>query len=57
MILGMIFLMIAVVAALVAFGGVISHPWDGTIIVFIIFATLAVATFIRAALQNRSIRK
>jgi len=56
MLWGAVFLMIAVVAGVVAYGGMLTHPWDGTVIVCVIFLVLAVLTFVKEAMQKRSLR-
>jgi len=44
--LGVVFLVIALIAALVGFGAVESIAWDGAKIFFFIFLVLAVLSFV-----------
>jgi len=44
--LGVTFLVIALIAALMGFGGVESIAWDGAKILFVIFLILAVLSFL-----------
>jgi len=50
--LALLFLVIAMIAALFGFGGVESIAWDGARIFFFLFLVLAVLMFIGGALRG-----
>ena len=53
--LAVVFLIIAMLAALVGFGGVEAIAWDGAKIFFFIFLVLAVLSFIFGSMGGRRI--
>ena len=52
--LAIVFLVIALIAAFLGFGGVASLSWEGARIFFFIFLVLAVLTFLGGAFRGRS---
>jgi uncharacterized membrane protein YtjA (UPF0391 family) len=52
--LGVVFLVIALIAALAGFGGVASFSWEGAKILFFVFLVLAVLTFLGGWFGRRS---
>lgn len=44
--LAVVFLVIALIAALLGFGGMASYSWDGAKVIFVIFLILAVLFFL-----------
>lgn len=52
--LAIVFLAIALLAALFGFGGVASYSWEGARIFFFIFLVLAVLSFLGGAYRGRT---
>jgi uncharacterized membrane protein YtjA (UPF0391 family) len=52
--LAIIFLVIALAAAFLGFGGVASYSWEGAKILFVIFLILAVLSFLGHGYRRRS---
>ena len=44
--LGVVFLVVALIAALLGFGGVAALSWEGAKILFVVFLILAVLSFV-----------
>jgi uncharacterized membrane protein YtjA (UPF0391 family) len=53
--LAIVFLVIALVAALVGFGGVASYSWEGAKILFFIFIVLAVLSFLGGTFRRPTV--
>jgi uncharacterized membrane protein YtjA (UPF0391 family) len=51
--LAVVFLVIALLAALFGFGGVASYSWEGAKILFVIFLILAVLSFLGHGFNGR----
>jgi uncharacterized membrane protein YtjA (UPF0391 family) len=51
--LAIIFLVIAMIAALFGFGGVAAYSWEGAKILFFVFLVLAVLSFIGYGFRGR----
>ena len=51
--LAILFLVIALIAAFLGFGGVASLSWDGARILFFVFLVLAVLSFLGGGLRSR----
>ena len=51
--LGIVFLVIALIAAFLGFGGVAALSWEGAKILFVVFLILAVLSFCRARVRRR----
>ena len=49
-----VFLVIALIAAFLGFGGVASLSWEGARILFFVFLVLAVLSFLGGAFRGRS---
>ncbi len=52
--LAIVFLVIALVAAFLGFGGVASYSWAGARILFVIFLVLAVLSYLGHGYKRRS---
>jgi uncharacterized membrane protein YtjA (UPF0391 family) len=52
--LAIVFLVIALIAAFLGFGGVASLSWDGAKILFVIFLVLAVLSYLGHGYRGRS---
>ena len=52
--LAIVFLVIALIAAFLGFGGVASLSWDGAKILFVIFLVLAVLSYLGHGYRSRS---
>ena len=52
--LAVVFLVIALIAAFLGFGGVASLSWEGAKILFFIFLVLAVLSFLGGGFRGRS---
>ena len=52
--LAVLFLMIALIAALFGFVGVASYSWEGAKILFFVFLVLAVLSFVVGASRGRT---
>ena len=50
--LALVFLVIALIAALFGFGGVASYSWEGAKILFFVFIVLAILSFLGGALRR-----
>jgi uncharacterized membrane protein YtjA (UPF0391 family) len=50
--LAIVFLVIALIAALFGFGGVASYSWEGAKIIFFVFIVLAVLSFAGGAMRR-----
>jgi uncharacterized membrane protein YtjA (UPF0391 family) len=53
--LAVVFLVIALVAAFVGFGGAVSYSWDGARFLFVIFLILAVLTYFGHGYRKQSL--
>jgi uncharacterized membrane protein YtjA (UPF0391 family) len=53
--LAIVFLVIALVAAFLGYGGVASMSWDGAKVVFFVFLVLAVLSFLGSWFRRRSV--
>jgi uncharacterized membrane protein YtjA (UPF0391 family) len=51
--LAIVFLVIAMIAALFGFGGVAAYSWEGAKILFFVFLVLAVLSFIGYGFRGR----
>ena len=51
--LGIVFLVIALIAAFLGFGGVAALSWEGAKILFVVFLILAVVSFVGHGLRRR----
>jgi len=51
--LAIVFLVIALIAALLGFGGVAALSWEGAKVVFVVFLILAVVSFVGHGLRRR----
>jgi len=52
--LAVVFLVIALIAAFLGFGGVAAFSWDGAKILFVVFIILAVLSFLGHGYRRRS---
>jgi uncharacterized membrane protein YtjA (UPF0391 family) len=52
--LAVVFLVIALIAGFLGFGGVASLSWDGARILFVVFLILAVLSFVGHGFRRRS---
>ncbi len=52
--LAVVFLVIALIAGFLGFGGVASLSWDGAKILFVVFLILAVLSFVGHGFRRRS---
>ena len=52
--LAILFLVVALIAAFLGFGGVASFSWEGARILFFVFLVLAVLSFLGHGLTTRS---
>jgi uncharacterized membrane protein YtjA (UPF0391 family) len=52
--LAIVFLVVAMIAALFGFGGIEHYSWEGAKILFFIFLVLAVLSFLGGAFRGRS---
>jgi len=52
--LAIVFLVIALIAALVGFGGIAALSWEGAKILFVVFLILAVLSFMGHGFRRRS---
>jgi uncharacterized membrane protein YtjA (UPF0391 family) len=53
--LTVVFLFLALIAALFGFGSVLSYSWEGARILFFIFTVLAVLSFVAGAYRWRAL--
>lgn len=51
--LAVVFLVIALIAAFLGFGGVAAYSWEGAKVLFVIFLVLAVLSFLGGAFRSR----
>jgi len=54
--LAIVFLVIALIAALLGFGGVAALSWEGAKILFVVFLILAVLSFLGQESREKSVR-
>ena len=50
--LAVVFLVIALVAAVLGFGGVADYSWEGAKILFVVFLVLAVLSFVSGSFRS-----
>jgi len=53
--LAIVFLVIALIAAFLGFGGMASYSWEGAKILFFIFIVLAVLSFLGGTFRRRNV--